>query len=642
MVKIAKLAIQSSLPQLDRLFDYAVPSELLQTVGIGSRVLVPFGRSKKLLEAFVVGFAEQSKFEGKLSEIESVIGAGPVLQKNVFELCKELSERSATTLGELTKLAIPPHMPRAFATHQKQDWLIREPPKHITFQFPDGYIDTLMESDTRHFCLAEPRMTTVSNGESKCEVPSWLAVSLAIAVNNLRSGKSTIVLVPDYREHEVAKLAIQALGLEVHLVDYSQDQQKSKQYSAFLKALEPYPTIVLGSRSAAFAPCHELGSILIFDEADRSYFDQSSPYLSTRDVVLLRQSIDKCSMVFASHSMSSDLKRLLDTGYLRDATLMYAAPRVSVSEPGLRVDSHAYQSIKQGLEQGPVLVQVASLGESTSLYCKACDTPAKCAGCQGPLWIDSLGKTKCRCCNGFALDHRCLCGSTEFSLGRPGATRTAAELGRAFPKVKVIESTGEKRLVSIPSGRSLVVATSGAEPYVAGGYASVVLLDAKVSMAKQNLRAVEDSVRSWSNAIAKASPTGTSVLVGVSGELSKLFALWNHSGIAGNELVSRAELSLPPVVRMGSITAELELVSSLSSVLSNIPSVQKIGPAPIKSAGTTELWRLIFKYPYSEGLNVARVIKVEVARISSGKTRVGASGRNTRAITVKMNDAEVV
>ena len=398
----------------------------------------------------------------------------------------------------------------------------------------------------------------------------------------------------------------------------------------------------MGSRSAAFAPAHNLGSILVFDEADRSYSDQAAPYLNSRDVVLVRQSIQACSLVFASHSISCDMKRLVDSRFLKDRTATFAAPRISNSEPGLRVDSHAYSAIKAGLEIGPVLVQVASVGDSASIYCKACDEPARCGDCNGPLWIDSTGAKKCRWCNAFQLDFRCSCGSVELSLGRAGATRTAAELGRAFPTARIVESTGAARTVKIAKGKTLVVATAGAEPYVEGGYSAVVLLDAKVALSRQNLRAQEEAVRIWSNAVAKASSKAPCVLVGVSGELSQLFCLWNHDKIAEHELRSRQELSLPPALRLGSITAELELLTELADLLRRQKDVVCIGPAPLENSNTDSLWRLIFKYPYSGGVSLAKALKAEVARIGAGKSRAARSGRSARAITVKMNDAEVI
>jgi primosomal protein N' (replication factor Y) len=187
-----------------------------------------------------------------------------------------------------------------------------------------------------------------------------------------------------------------------------------------------------------------------------------------------------------------------------------------------------------------------------------------------------------------------------------------------------------------------VVATAGAEPYVEGGYFAVVLLDAKVLLGKQNLRALEESVRVWSNAVAKAKSSAACVLVGVSGETSKLYSLWNHAKIAARELAARHDLMLPPAVRMGSITAELEMVTSISGSLSEISSIVRIGPAPVAVRSGQEQWRLIFKYPYSEIQTIAKRLKLEVSKVAAGKTRVTGSGRSARAITVKMNDAEVV
>lgn len=641
MSKIARLAIQSNLPQLDRLFDYIVPERLVEQTKVGSRVRVHFGRSKKPLDAFVAEFASSSDFSGKLSEILEVVGSGVMLRPNILEMCRQLADRSASTLGEVLKLAIPAHMPRASASYTPAKLDISEH-KPIDSTFPDQHLMTIASHGRRSFSLSEPREVLLKREEFKKWVPSWVGQFVAVSSANLAQGKSTICVVPDYREHEILLKAFSDFGLLDRVANYSQDQPKSKFFSAYLSALEDIPRIVIGSRAAAFAPSHNLGSILVYDESDRSYFDQSAPYLHTRDVVLVRQAIEGCSLLFTAHSISTDIKRLLDTNYLQDASLNFAAPRVSNSEPGFRVDSHAYAAIRSGLEIGAVLVQVSSLGDSTAMYCQKCDEPARCSDCSGPLWIDGKGNRKCRWCNSFRLQHHCECGSTDFTLGRAGASRTASELGKAFPSARVIESTGENRIVSIQPGRALVVATAGAEPYVEGGYQAVVLLDAQVALSRQNLRAEEEAVRTWSNAIAKGSSKAACVLVGVSGELSQLFCLWNHDRIAEGELRSRVELSLPPAVRLGTLTAEQAMISELSDVLAKDESIARIGPAPVASSGGTPQWRLIFKYPYSEGVRLAKTLKVEVARISAGKSRAASSGRSARAVTVKMNDAEVV
>jgi primosomal protein N' (replication factor Y) len=641
MPKIAKLAIQSNLPQLDRLFDYLVPDNLTQHVEIGSRVRVIFGRSKKPLDAFIVDFPAESEFSGRLNEVLELVGPTRTLTASVFRLCQQLAERSASTLGDVLKLAVPPHMPRAYAGYEQVVGR-GENPASSQHDFLDDQTKAILTAGNRSFVLAEPRQVQLRRGQGDADTPAWARDFVLLAGANLQLGRSTLILVPDYREHEVIMQALASLGLSSQVANYSQEQVKSKQYLGFLSALENEPRIVVGSRAAAFAPAHNLGGILVFDEADRSYSDAASPYLHTRDVVLVRQSVENCPLVFSSHSVSSDMKRLIDSGFLTDRTQTFASPRISNSEPGLRVDSHAYSAIKAGLELGPVLVQVSSLGDSTSVYCKSCDEPARCRECQGPLWIDASGAKKCRWCNAFQINFRCSCGGSDLTPGRAGATRTASELGRAFPSARVIESTGLVRTTRIARGRTLVIATAGAEPYVDGGYSAVVLLDAKVALSRQNLRAQEEAVRAWANAVAKSGPKAPSVLVGVSGELSQLFSLWNHQKIAESEYKSRQELGLPPALRLGSITGEASLMSELSEILAKEPSVVRIGPAPVGISSTGQQWRLIFKYPYSIGLQLAKMLKVEVARISAGKLRTSSSGRSARAITVKMNDPEVV
>jgi primosomal protein N' (replication factor Y) len=83
-----------------------------------------------------------------------------------------------------------------------------------------------------------------------------------------------------------------------------------------------------------------------------------------------------------------------------------------------------------------------------------------------------------------------------------GERRTAEELGRAFPSIPIRTSSGDRVLAEVPAKPAIVVATPGAEPVVAGGYAAVVLLDTWILLARSDLRASEEALRRWSNAAA--------------------------------------------------------------------------------------------------------------------------------------------
>ena len=95
--EFARIALESPLPQLDRLFDYRVPQEILGQVQPGNRVKVPFGHGKKLLEGYVVQLAESASFEGKVSEIAELVSPVAALQSEIYALARAVADRQAAT-----------------------------------------------------------------------------------------------------------------------------------------------------------------------------------------------------------------------------------------------------------------------------------------------------------------------------------------------------------------------------------------------------------------------------------------------------------------------------------------------------------------------------------------------------------------
>jgi len=640
MPLVARVAVVSNLPQLDRLFDYVVPDEVVGQVRIGSRVKIPFGKSPKDLDGFVFELGGSSEFVGRLSFISEVIGTRPSISLELLEVAKELSARSASTLGEVLKVIVPSHMPRAFKAHaEPEDFRV---PDDLVALSSQAQIQELVTAGSRHAVFARASVSTAEQSDPLRGLPHWVQIFCSIASANLINGKSSILAVPDFRDQEVLLDALSTLGLSQHISNYSQEQRKSQAFEAYLRALDEVPRVIVGSRATVLAPAHNLGTIAIFDDGDHSFSDQSAPYLNARDSSLVRQSIEGCSLVFVSHARSTDIQRLVETGYLLDSSETFPKPSISVSEPGFRVDSHAFKAIKKGLEAGSVLVQVSSKGESTALFCSSCDKRLICQTCAGPIWVDSSGVRRCRWCNAFSQAAACECGSSEVSKGRAGATRTAAELGRSFPNSKVIESTGDSRTVRVSPGKNLVIATAGAEPYIDGGYQAVVLLDAQTLLSKQNLRATEDAVRLWSNAVSKLSIGGDAVLVGVSGMLSQMFCLWQQVEIAAHELTSRKELMLPPALRLGSVAGSQSMLMDLAESLAIFKKVKALGPAPYSKGHDPSEWRLIIKYNYSDTVEVAKHLRGESIRLSRGKSVVASSGRAVRALKIRMSDGDVI
>jgi len=633
---VARVAIDSPLPQLDRLFDYQIDPAIAGSISVGSRVRVPFGRGASLSDGFVVELAEKSDFEGKLAQLSELVSPVSVLKPEIYQLCRAVADRQAVTIADVFKLAIPS---RSVAVEKK--WQART---EALLTAGTGASSSIVGSagtgasssgsapqSQRSFAFVEPRTNELG--------PIWVQQLVSRAVSNLEAQKSTILVVPDYRDQAVLLEALKTRVAGESIVDYTSQQTNSLRYSSFLRCLDAEPAIVVGSRAALYAPVSELGEIIIWDDGDSNLQEPTSPYSNARDVALIRQSQANCSLLIAAHARSCESQRLVEIGYLQDISQPFAVPKLAISETTARVDSLAWQAIRKGLEAGDaVLVQVASRGQSVSAYCAGCGDRAKCSSCAGPLWVDSQNQPRCRWCNAHNLGFACAsCGNRSLKQGRAGATRTSAEFGKAFPGVQIIESNGENRLETVQPGKRIVVSTPGAEPRVSGGYAAVVLLDCNELLSRDNLRASEDAIRIWSNAIALMKMGGLAVAVGLQGFLGQKLALWSQSEIAAHEYASRAELRFPPFIRMASLSGEREL---LNKVLLALPSeIEVLGPMPVTSKGAaSDDWRALIRYEYSQGAALAGTLKAQVLMATAGSKRVSAkSGRAQRPIQIKMD-----
>jgi len=538
-------------------------------------------------------------------------------------LIRTVADRQAVTFGDVAKAAIP-----ARAVRADKNWVKSQEESNASDHEP------VLEAR-----LCEPRVISRDFGQVKLHSNAWVIDALDSALTAIADGGSAIVCCPDFRDTELIFDAAKQLGIETLITRYGSELSRTERYLSHLNSLDSRPQIVVGTRSALFAPLQNLLHIVVWDDEDPSHYDQASPYVSSREVALIRQKIENSSLSFLSHSRSAAIQRLVEIGYLREASESFAKPAVAFSERDVRVDSLGFNTVRTGLATGPVLVQVSNLGVAKSAYCKGCATRATCQHCAGPLWIDTKGDTRCRWCNGFNLAFKCnTCGGNTLRMGRAGSTRTASELGRAFPGVPVVEANGNIVVTRVSSKPQIVVSTPGAEPQADGGYAAIVILDCDVALARDTLHAREDALRVWANAVSLGSPTAKSALIGLASDLGTLVANWRMVDFAKEELNQRAKLGFPPVQRMLSATGSKDKVVELVDTLTQIENVSKLGLAPIEG----EEWRALIKFSYAAGTKVADAVRVFQLKNSGMRRLNQKSGQHQRAVSIKIDDPRVL
>jgi len=196
-----------------------------------------------------------------------------------------------------------------------------------------------------------------------------------------------------------------------------------------------------------------------------------------------------------------------------------------------------------------------------------------------------------------------------------GETRTAEELGRAFAGSVVRTSGGDRVLATVPPEPAIVVATPGAEPVVEGGYAAVVLLDTWLVLGLAHLRAEEEALRRWANAVALVRPGGRALVVGDPGHPAvQALVRWDPAGFAAREAGQRREAHLPPASRLATISGEPGAVDDALTLLTAPAGFEVLGPVPHGDGES----RVVVRVPRGHGAELSRALG-EVQRVRSAR-----------------------
>lgn len=623
MALYAKVVFESPLPQLDRVFDYLVPEILEGRIKVGQRVSCPFGRSKNLMHGFVVELGSSVDYAGEISTLSEIVWEKPILPPWFYDFLRAVADRQAVALGDVLKVALP-------------DRAVR-----VEKDFPSSVASFEHEATegVREAITVDPTTRLLDYGLHSIAAPMWVHEVLEITLNQIAESKNSIVVLPDFRDVELVKKAFDALELSALLLPFGSELTKTERYRNYLKALGAGPIVVVGTRSAIFAPVSKLGAVVIWDDGDPLHIDQSSPYTNTRDLALLRQTKQPSALYFVSHATSLSVSRLIKMGYLNQISKVKQKPNVSFSEGQARVDGLAFQTIRKGLQSGPVLVQVATLGVARSAYCRDCSTRAHCRHCHGPLWINEKNQLICKVCSGLNLGYTCNeCGQSSLKMGRAGSTRTVAEFGRAFPGVKILEATGASPVVEIDSIPQIVIATPEAAPFCADGYAAIVIIDCDIALSRDSLGATEQAIRQWANAIGLSRPQAPVALIGLAQKLGQAFAVWDLDRYSMKELHERAETLLPPMYRILSACGKKSIVEDFVAKLQELEGVSLIGLAPQEGG----LFRAVVRFTYAAGHSVAAASKIFALSMSKTRGQSRNGGRFVRALTIKMDDSQVL
>ena len=625
---VAKVAVDLPLANLDRPFDYAVPEELDATAQPGVRVKVRF--AGRLRDGFVLDRAEAGDRVG-LSPLQRVVSPEPVLSPEVARLLRAVADHYAGGFADVVRTAVPP---RHAATEKAAP--ADHPPPRLE-AVPAGPLSGYPGAE---HLLAElraggrPRAAwTVLPGSTPDG--DWAAGLAEAAAATLAAGRGALLLVPDARHlARLTEVVTSRFGRGCVAV-LSADAGPAARYRNYLAVARGGVRLVVGTRAAVFAPVHDLGLIALWDDGNDAWAEPHAPYWHAREVAALRAHQAGCGLVLAAHARSAEVQQLVVRGWLaglqfppaetrRRAAAVRTASTDSARDPHAgtaRLPHDAFTAVRAGLAAGPVLVQVPRAGYLPFLACSTCRTPAACPSCGQSLSDPSGAGPQCRWCGPMRTAWRCPgCGSGRLRTPVVGVTRTAEELGKAFPGTVVHQASADKPLAGVGSDPCLVLATPGSAPPASGGYAAAVLLDAELMLGRPDLRTGEEALRRWLAVAALVRPAtegGTVVVVADPGlrEVQALLRL-DPVGYAERELADRASAGFPPAVKLLTVEGAPDAVASAVAGLEPPAGVQVLGPFDLP--GHDGVVRLTLRCPLPEAAElvgrVRAVLSVRAAK----------------------------
>jgi primosomal protein N' (replication factor Y) len=601
---VAQVILDSSLPHLDRLFDYGVPESVSATAQPGVRVSVRFAGADHT--GFIVARSSASEHAGPLRPLRRVVSPEPVLTPDVWSLVEATASRYAGTRPDVLRLAIPPR--HACAERDGTDGTGAEKGGEASSSGTTPVDVTGMAlyaggpAFLRRVAAGEgPRAAWLAlPWGGRGGTSGWLAGLVAAVAAARSGGRGALVVVPDARDVRELAEAIAGTLRDQAVACLQAEAGPEARYREFLRVLRGEARIAVGTRAAAFAPVDNLGLVAIWDDGAPTHRDQRAPYPHAREVLALRAAQCGAALMIGSLGRTAATQALVEAGWVKELAPLRAdrrlwAPAVAAPSeddlaadeaPGARIPHLAFRVLTRGLDRGPVLVHVARGGYLPGLACAACRAPALCVACHGPLGSDAAQRVTCGWCARPEPTFACpRCAGTRIRARAVGSRRTAEELGRAFPDVAIVQSSadGPRGVLDRVSSRpALVVATPGAEPIADGGYAAAALLDGWAAGGVGSLDGGVDALTRWLNAAAlvrSARDGGEVILVGGPDPVAaQALVRWDPAGYAGRDLAERHALGFPPAVRMARVSGSREAVTAFMEAMSLPAGADVLGP----------------------------------------------------------------
>lgn len=503
---IIGVLVELSNKNIDRVFDYSVPDCFLDKIKLGIRVKVPFGKME--LEGFVVEVKDSSDIEVK--DILDVIDDEAILNSELLELGKKMQEDTLSTLISCYQIMLPKALKakngqvinKKFDTYyylnkdivcygklsasqekiinlcMEKEFVLRKELVDISLSSLNTLIkkNILLEKKLEHYRLSYNEKIEAKKeltNDQKLVVDEVLAntgyfpyllfgvtgsgkteVYMELIEDSLNKGKTSIVLVPEISLTPQMVLRFQKrFGDNIAAIHSALSD--GEKYDEWRRIVSGEAKIVIGARSAIFAPLNNIGMIIIDEEHSDSYKqDDSNPRYNAKDIALLRGKYHNCPVIMGSATPSLEVFARAKKGVFKLLELPNRINGKSLPHINI-VDMNEMISKTKG-HFSPVLLEAISArllkneqiilllnrrGYSSFVTCKNCGYTFKCPNCDITLTYHKSSRTlRCHYCGyGTKVYDTCPeCHEKSINDLGVGTEKVEEELNKLFPESKIL------------------------------------------------------------------------------------------------------------------------------------------------------------------------------------------------------------
>ena len=503
----AKVIIEYGAKAVDREFTYIIPEYLVSKIRVGHRVLVPF--NNKNIEGFVLGISNDYNDSYELKEIIDICDEKPVINEEMLYLGSEIQKQILCSKISIYQAMLPKALKAKQNTSIgiKKNRYIR---LNVSYEDANKYIEncryneqiklleklitddkllitnlsssvnTLIKNGIIRFEYEEVNRYTshttgkyhkvnLNNDQTEAVKSVELGkhstyllygvtgsgkteVYMELIEKVINNGKTAIMLVPEISlTPQIVDGFATRFGADVAILHSGLSD--TEKYDEYRKIMDGKVKIVVGARSAIFAPLKNIGIIVIDEEHTSTYKQDNNPRYHARDVAILRGEYHKCPVILGSATPSLESFARAKKGVYKLLTLTNRAgmgmlPKVTIIDMKNEVKKGNFilsKELSQKIEEKiskheQIILLLNRRGYSSILTCRDCGNVLKCPNCDISLTYHKTSNTnRCHYCNYSIKNvHKCpICGSDNMKDYGLGTEKLEEELNKKF-KARVV------------------------------------------------------------------------------------------------------------------------------------------------------------------------------------------------------------